>query len=260
MSTCYVNSDKRGYIEEKIYDVDFDVEDHINALKSLSIEEIEKQTPSILGEFPNTYTFTKSMGERMLRKHRGDLPTFIIRPSIVGCSYKEPYPGWVDNISAAGAMVFFIGLGVIKDGIGHYHKIGDVIPVDFVVNSTLVGTADHAGKNEIAVHHSGTSAFNTMTWGLFSSTIEKYFLSVPYEQQFRQPNATFYSDPRWYEFWFFLRSKLPQKLYSATAKITFSTNMKKNAERLKKVHQKGNMVNYLMAHFTCNEWTFDSPL
>jgi hypothetical protein len=29
-------------------------------------------------------------------------------------------------------MLFFIGLGVVKDGIGDYIKIGDIIPVDFV--------------------------------------------------------------------------------------------------------------------------------
>ena len=128
MSTCYVNADKRGFIEEKIYELDFDVEQHINYLKSLSPEELEKQNAAILGEFPNTYTFTKSMGERLLKKHRGGLPTYIIRPSIVGCTHKEPFPGWVDNISAAGAMVFFVGLGVIRDGIGDDSKIGDLIP------------------------------------------------------------------------------------------------------------------------------------
>jgi hypothetical protein len=170
MSTCYVNSEKRGYIEEKIYEVDFDVEKHINYLKTLSVQDIEKQTPAILGEFPNTYTYTKSMSERLLRKHRGDLPTFIIRPSIVGCSFREPYPGWVDNISAAGAMLFFIGLGVVKDGIGDYTKTGDVIPVDFVANGTLIGTAYHANKNELNVHHSASSSINQISWGLFSKT------------------------------------------------------------------------------------------
>jgi fatty acyl-CoA reductase len=144
MSTCYVNSDKRGYIEEKIYEVDFDVEQHIDYLKSLGNDEIEMQASKIIGDFPNVYTYTKSMGERMLQKYRGDVPMFIIRPSIVGCSEKEPYPGWVDNVSAAGAMVFFVGLGIIRDGIGDYNKIGDVIPVDYVVNDTLVGTAYQA--------------------------------------------------------------------------------------------------------------------
>lgn len=41
VSTCYVNSDKLGDIEEKIYDVDFDVEAHIKYLENLSIPEIE---------------------------------------------------------------------------------------------------------------------------------------------------------------------------------------------------------------------------
>ena len=51
MSTCYVNSEKRGFIEEKIYDVNFDVEQRINYLKSFSPKEIEKQTPEIIGDF-----------------------------------------------------------------------------------------------------------------------------------------------------------------------------------------------------------------
>lgn len=151
MSTCYVNSDKRGFIEEKIYEVDFDVEQHISYLKSLSHDEIEKQAQELIGEFPNVYTYTKSMGERLLQKYRGDVPMFIIRPSIVGCSEREPYPGWVDNVSAAGAMVFFVGIGIIRDGIGEYSKIGDVIPVDYVVNDTLVGTAYQASKNSLIV-------------------------------------------------------------------------------------------------------------
>lgn len=128
MSTAYVNSDKLGFIEEKIYDVDFDVEQHINYLKTLTVEEIERDTPAILGDFANTYTFTKSMGERLLRKHRGNLPIFITRPAIVGCSYQEPLPGWVDTISSAAAMVFFMGMGIIRGGIGDTQIIGDVIP------------------------------------------------------------------------------------------------------------------------------------
>lgn len=169
MSTSYVNSDKKGFIEEKIYDIDFDVEQHINYLKTLSVEEIEKQTPAILGKFANTYTFTKSMSERLLKKHRGHLPIFITRPAIVGCSFKEPFPGWVDNISSAGAMIFFSGIGIIRDGVGDIRNIGDVIPVDFVVNTTLVGAALQANKDELVVHNSGSSASNPVTWGTFTS-------------------------------------------------------------------------------------------
>jgi hypothetical protein len=89
-----------------------------------------------------------------------------------------------------------------------------------------------------------------MEWGLFVFTIAKYFTSIPFEQQYKVPNVHFVPSSTRYEMWFFLRSKLPQKAYSALANIAFSTNMKKNAERLKKINQKGKTVNYLMSHFT----------
>ena len=39
---------------------------------------------------PNTYTLTKAFGEEVIVKEGIGLPVCIIRPSIVGCSYKEP--------------------------------------------------------------------------------------------------------------------------------------------------------------------------
>lgn len=78
--------------------------------------------------------------------------------------------------------------------------------------------------------------------------------------QVNTPNINFTPNKRKYAFFFMLRSKLPQKMYSALGKLTFNTTMKKNAERLRKINQKGDKVNQIMAHFTCNEWIFDSPL
>ena len=183
---------------------------------------------------------------------------FIIRPAIVGWSYREPTPGWVDNISAAGAMVFFVGLGVVRDGIGDYHKIGDLIPCDFVWNATIIGTVFAANKNQLVVHNWGSSSINQITWGLFINTAAQYYTSVPFEQQLNAPRSHFVSSRRKYEMWYFLNSKIPEKIYSLLGK--FSTNIKKNSDRLKKINQKGYMVNQLMAHFTTNDWIFDSPI
>lgn len=36
----------------------------------------------------------------------------IVRPSIVGSTYKEPFKGWVENIAASTAVFTFIGLGI----------------------------------------------------------------------------------------------------------------------------------------------------
>lgn len=129
------------------------------------------------------------------------------------------------------------------------------------MNATIVGTAYHANTDDILVHNSGTSGSKSpTTWGALTSIIEKYFTSIPYDQQFKPPINKFYSDPKKYEFWYFLRTTIPEKFYEGLSKITFNKGMKKNVDRLKKVNQKGKMVNYLLAHFTTNEWIFDQPI
>ena len=61
-----------------------------------SINEIEKK---ILKTYPNTYTFSKNMAEQIVASKCRDLPVAIVRPSIIGASLEEPYPGWIQNIS-----------------------------------------------------------------------------------------------------------------------------------------------------------------
>ena len=258
MSTWYVNSDKKGVIKEKIYDVDFDVEERINYLKSLNSEEIVKRTHEIIGKYPNTYTFSKSMGERLLKKNRGDLPMFIIRPSIVGWSYREPVPGWVDSISAAGAMVFFTGLGIIGDWLVDPNKIVDHVPWDYVWNATLIGTAFTANSNNLIVHNCGTSSLNQIKWNLFFKTIEQYFIKTPCKKQIRNPRAHLIASKTRYEMWFLLNSKLPEKFYSVLGSV--NEGMKKNAESMVKVNERGHSYNQTIPCFTLNAWIFDSPL
>ncbi len=52
----------------------------------MDIQEIEKSTNRILGAYPNTYTFTKAMAEKLLEKRRGNVPLCLVRPSIIGAS------------------------------------------------------------------------------------------------------------------------------------------------------------------------------
>ncbi len=40
VSTCYVNSDKKGLIQEKIYDISIDAEEYINTLYKKPINEV----------------------------------------------------------------------------------------------------------------------------------------------------------------------------------------------------------------------------
>jgi hypothetical protein len=71
-------------------------------------------TDKILGPYPNTYTFTKALCEKIMKRRKGDLPLCIVRPAIINTSYNEPSPGWLDSIAAAAALFLFTGLGIIK--------------------------------------------------------------------------------------------------------------------------------------------------
>ena len=56
-------------------------------------------THKLVGNKPNTYTYTKQLAETLLVQECGDLNVAIVRPSIVTAAWKEPSPGWVDNIN-----------------------------------------------------------------------------------------------------------------------------------------------------------------
>lgn len=49
-------------------------------------------TPTLIRERPNTYTFTKALAEYLVQQEAGDINVAIVRPSIVGASWKEPFP------------------------------------------------------------------------------------------------------------------------------------------------------------------------
>lgn len=53
---------------------------------------VSLMTPKLLGERPNTYTYTKALAEYLVQQECGKLNVAIVRPSIVGASWKEPFP------------------------------------------------------------------------------------------------------------------------------------------------------------------------
>jgi fatty acyl-CoA reductase len=71
---------------------------------------------SINGGKVNTYTFTKALAETFIEtRGRANLPpsvgTAIIRPSVVGNSYREPYPGWGDVVHGGIGTVLAVANG-----------------------------------------------------------------------------------------------------------------------------------------------------
>lgn len=127
VSTAYVNC-IRGptqEIREKVYPLPFNPFDMVERIQAMSTEQADLDTDKIIAPWPNTYTFTKAITEHMLLADRGNLPLAIVRPSIVGCGWVEPVPGWVDSAIGASGLILASGVGALRAMRGaDYHVAG----------------------------------------------------------------------------------------------------------------------------------------
>ena len=116
VSTAYANSNRFNHIEEKIYDLEDgkDPDKIIEHIVKMGPQRVQEQEKQLIGKWPNTYTFTKYMAERSLKKNRGNLRIAVVRPSIIISCYDEPLRGWTDSLAAGGGLTFSIQLGLLN--------------------------------------------------------------------------------------------------------------------------------------------------
>lgn len=195
VSTAYVNCNQplNTIIEEKIYNP-INVDQDIEKLMAMSPEYAKENLSAILNGYPNTYTFTKSMFERSMQHHRGNLPACIIRPSMIGCSLKEPYVGWVDSISAIGAPCFISGLGLFNYQVGNGSEIIDVVAVDQVCNSILLASTNcSTDKSQLHIYNHTSSLANPFCARQLQDSLNHFNQFYPYDKQVMKPYLMFVS-------------------------------------------------------------------
>jgi hypothetical protein len=114
--------------------------------------------------WPNTYTFTKSLGESVLARHGKDLPIAIVRPSIVESSQYTPFSGWNEGINTSGPLSYLLGTN-FRQLPSNAKKCLDVIPVDMVCRGmTLIAAALIERKNA-RMYQLATSGINPCDMG-----------------------------------------------------------------------------------------------
>jgi len=114
--------------------------------------------------WPNTYTFTKSLGESILARRGKDLPIAVVRPSIVESSRHSPFSGWNEGINTSGPLSYLLGTN-FRQLPSNAKKCLDVIPVDMVCRGmTLIAAALIARKNA-RMYQLATSGINPCDMG-----------------------------------------------------------------------------------------------
>ena len=127
----------------------------------------------------DTYTYMKFLAEQMVMELRGELPTAIVRPSIIESSFDEPEPGWLGGFRMCEPLIVGFGKGRLPDFPADPDIILDIIPVDFVVNAILAAAEATARRGGIEVYHVATGTQNPLYFrGIFEATYE-YFMKYP---------------------------------------------------------------------------------
>ncbi|XP_053994524.1 putative fatty acyl-CoA reductase CG5065 [Hylaeus volcanicus] len=186
VSTAYCNCDRKD-VGEEIYPLSTEPEHVIALTKVMDTKMVDEITPTLIGNRPNTYTFTKALTERLLESESGYLPVAIVRPSIVLSSFREPVAGWVDNWNGPTGIIAAVGKGVFRTMLCYEDKVADLVPVDIVIN-LMICTAWRTATNRtqtIPVYNCCTGQQNPITWKQFVEMVFKYTRMHP-------PNGVFW--------------------------------------------------------------------
>ena len=109
--------------------------------------------------WPNTYTFTKSLGESVLIREGAALSIAIVRPSIVESSTRSPFSGWNEGINTSGPLSYLLGTN-FRQLPTNERKCLDVIPVDMVSRGMTLIAAAVIARKHARVYQLATSAIN----------------------------------------------------------------------------------------------------
>ncbi|KAI4313527.1 hypothetical protein L6164_026500 [Bauhinia variegata] len=91
VSIAYVCGEAEGLVLEKPFQMG-------QTLIGFSKLDIHFEKKAKEHGWPNTYVFTKAMGEMLVEHTKENLPIVIVRPTIISSTYKEPFPGWIEGV------------------------------------------------------------------------------------------------------------------------------------------------------------------
>ncbi|TVU06687.1 hypothetical protein EJB05_49911 [Eragrostis curvula] len=240
VSTAYVAGEQEGLLQEKPLlmgetlkeGTHLDIESELKLIEDTRIElkancpseRAEKKTMKELGlkrarEFgwPNSYVFTKAMGEMLLGHLRGELPVVIFRPSIITSIFKEPLPGWTEGVRTIDTVIIAYAKQALSFFLVDLDPTMDVIPGDMVVNAMMVAVAANSEEQAQTIYHVTSSLRNPTNYSLLADSTHRYFLHHPPSsgkngESFRLRRMRFFSTVARFRVYMAIKYKLPLEI------------------------------------------------
>ncbi|XP_054929449.1 fatty acyl-CoA reductase 1-like isoform X1 [Dermacentor andersoni] len=253
VSTAYCNCDKPE-VDEVIYPPPVDPQKIIEAAQWMDDKMMDTMSGFLLGQRPNTYTLTKALAESLVLDEREELPVAIVRPSIVTASWREPFPGWVDNYNGFTGIIVSCGLGLLQSVIIEKDCIADVIPVDVVANM-LISVAWNTATTRpehVRVYHCTSGTLQRQTWGEVTATTQKLIVRHPLPHVMRFPKVVLTNSVAWHSLNLYCLHYLPACIGDLALQLIG------RKPRFLSLYQKVRKGIDVVQYFTTHGWLFRS--
>jgi Male sterility protein/haloacid dehalogenase-like hydrolase len=126
-----------------------------------TLTNIGMERASELG-WPNTYTFTKSLGESLIRNFLDANPRAaiaVVRPAIVESSIEKPFLGWNEGVNTSASLSYLLGT-FFRQLPTNEKKCLDLIPVDVLCRGMTLIAAALVSRCHATVYQLASSVTN----------------------------------------------------------------------------------------------------
>ncbi|XP_021926220.1 putative fatty acyl-CoA reductase CG5065 [Zootermopsis nevadensis] len=180
VSTAYCQCDK-PVLEEITYPSQTGPDNILQLVEWMDDEVLDLITPKLLGNLPNTYAYSKNLTEQLVTNYGSKFPTAIARPSIVTGTWKDPIPGWVENLNGPTGLLVGAGKGVIRSMHCRAEYDADILPCDMAINALIILAWKVASlrPKQPLVCNLTVSGENPITWGHVLDVGRKHLYENP---------------------------------------------------------------------------------
>uniref|UniRef100_A0A1B6LHJ7 Fatty acyl-CoA reductase n=1 Tax=Graphocephala atropunctata TaxID=36148 RepID=A0A1B6LHJ7_9HEMI len=257
VSTAYSQCHLK-HIEEKFYPPHYNPEKLIRLAECVDKPYLNHLSPMLVKDLPNTYIYTKSVAEELVKTYSKFLPISVFRPSIVVATREEPFPGWIDNMYGPTGVVVATTTGIMRTLHCDPDKVADIVPVDMVVNGLIAAAwKTHVRNNNIETSDEPAQIFNYVSspekpikWSQFFTLGMKYRL--PTVHSVWHPNLNLNRSQLVHRVQSFLYHFVPAFLVDSIAlTIGKRTNLMKISNKVSRFAE-------LISYFATHQWQFNN--
>ncbi|XP_022128112.2 fatty acyl-CoA reductase wat [Pieris rapae] len=251
-------------IDEKFYKSSLDGDQLIDLVENMDEAVLKDITPGLVGNYPNTYAYTKAAAEDVVLKHSKGLPVAMVRPSIVIATARDPIVGWIDNVYGPTGVVVGVAVGLLRVLLCNRHAVADLVPGDMVVNACIAAAwktaKDYPGNHEDAppldqappVYNFVSSEENPLTWDNFLHLNRRYGYEVPTIQAVWHYILLFTTSEYLFNFYCLLLHWIPAYIIDGIAVLIGKKPV------LKVAYQKIEKFSRVIGYFSCRSWKFSN--